>query len=447
GVERPEYFLAVVGGELTGQAKGSSLQSLKSPANKLRPLWPGAAQRLERTGGQAWHVHGSEWQLQLLPHARALEPAPVRVFSMEQSVAVVDGRRWMHEARCWLRHEAHADLKIDFPAAAHIITATVDDVEVTPHAKSEIRNPKRMWLPLPGRSGSRCIRLRWLYDSPEPLDHPNLTPPEVVDAVQGTTLWTVRVPAGWEVAHDSATTRLGAGAAREAALALSRAETQLHICQDLTKQRRDSVASATLAACQQRFALYCRHARNALDLGADRGDVRGPQGQSLTEWLETLQEKNRSLKSDIGKPKSEISSHAPNFGLAIPEMEGVGGTAMSWRSSPGSEPLVLKLTSRESQRTRQALALSGQWLGGLVVVWILSFLPFLLARSRLFWPEQIGVLGAIGWHVAGLTSVVLLLLLVAVCGRVFLLARGLSVLLRKRRNPPSTMTPGSGAIT
>ena len=120
---------------------------------------------------------------------------------------------------------------------------------------------------------------------------------------------------------------------------------------------------------------------------------------------------------------------------------------MSWRSSPDAESLVLQLTSRESQRTRQALAASGQWLGGLIVVWILSFLPFLPARLRLFWPEQIGVLGAIGWHVAGLTSVVLLLFFAAACGRAFLLARGLRTLFRKRRNQASTMTPGSGAIT
>ncbi len=91
GVERPEYYLAVAGGELTGQARGS-LQSLQSPATKLQPFWPGAAQRLERTGGQAWRVRGSEWQLQLRPHMRTLEPEPVHVFLLEQSSAVVDGR-------------------------------------------------------------------------------------------------------------------------------------------------------------------------------------------------------------------------------------------------------------------------------------------------------------------------------------------------------------------
>ena len=447
GVERRDYYLAVAGGELTGQAKGPSLQSLQSPAKKLRPIWPAAAQRLERSGGQAWRVLGSEWQLQLLPQARIAEPAPARVFLLEQSAAVVDGRRWMHEARCWVYHEAHADLHIDFPAPAHIVTATVDDVEATPRAKSETGDPKRVWLPLPGRSGTRCIRLRWLYDPPEPLDRPRLAPPAVADAIQGTSLTTVMVPPGWEIAHSSATTRLGAGATRQAALALYRADAQLQISQELIRQQRDSAAPEALAASQQRFAHYCRHAQDALDLGADRGDMTGPQGQDLAGWLQTLKGKNRSLKSEIRNSKTEASSPDSDFGFRISDFGQLGGTPMSWRLSPEGEPLDLRLTSRESQRTRQALAASGQWLGGLVVVWILSLLPFLLARLRLFWPEQIAVLAAVGWHLAGLTSVVLLLLVAAVCGRVFLVMRSLRELFRKRRNQPSTMTPGNKALS
>ncbi len=150
----------------------------------------------------------------------------------------------MHEVHCWLRHEAHADLHLDFPASAHIVTATVDDVEVTPHAQSRSRTQKRVWLPLPGRPGIRCIRLRWLYDPSESLHHPNLTLPKVADAVPGTILWTVLVPAGWNVAHSGPPTRLGTGAAREAALALQRAEAQYQISEELTRQRRPSVVPA-----------------------------------------------------------------------------------------------------------------------------------------------------------------------------------------------------------
>jgi hypothetical protein len=469
GVERAEYYLAVAGGELTGTTgnreqgrgnrKGPAVPSSLLPVSykELQRFWPGAAQRLERTGGQAWRVQNSEWQLQLLPHARTLEPAPIRVFLLEQSAAVVDGRRWLHEARCWLAADrgdagptANADLNIDFSAPVRVFAAAIDGIEATPLQPG----PSRVWLPLPGRPGVRCIRLRWMYDAPEPLDRPNLTPPEIADAVKGTTLWTVMIPAGWEVARSSPATRLGTGPTREAALALARAEAQLHISQDLVKQHRDNVVSAALTASQQRFLRYRRHARHALDLGADRSGVVGPEGQTLAGWLESLQAQNRSLQSERGEDKetrrqgdkekaSEVAfSLSPCLLVSLSEQ---GGTPLSWLALPGSEPFVLQLTSRESQRIRQAFAASGQWLGGLVIVGILSFLPLLLAL-RLFWPEQIALLGILGWHMAGLTLVVLLLLLAAACGRVFLLARGLSGLVRKRPNQPSTMTPGSGMI-
>jgi hypothetical protein len=49
--------------------------------------------------------------------------------------------------------------------------------------------------------------------------------------------------------------------------------------------------------------------------------------------------------------------------------------------------------------------------------------------------------------VAGLTSVVLVLLLVAMCSRAFLLSRSLRGFVRRRRKQVSTMTPSSGVIS
>ena len=116
----------------------------------------------------------------------------MRVFLLEQSAAVVDGQHWMHEARCWLRHEAHSDLNVDFPAPVRVVAAAIDGVEATPLQPGS----SRLWLPLPGRAGVRCVRLRWLYEKAEPLDRPKLAPPRVVNAIEGPTLWTVLVPAG-----------------------------------------------------------------------------------------------------------------------------------------------------------------------------------------------------------------------------------------------------------
>ncbi|HTU92520.1 MAG TPA: hypothetical protein VMF69_20735 [Gemmataceae bacterium] len=465
GVERAEYLLVVAGNDLTGQAEGS-LQALNSPSQALQPAWPSAAQRLERSGGQAWRIDGSEWQLRLLPRAQALQPTPVRVYLLEQWAAMVDGRRWMHEVRCWLRHEAHTDLAFAFPVPIRVLATAVDGVEMTP--LSEIRNPrsdsdnsisdfgfrisdfkKRIWLSLSGRPGVRCIRLRWLYDQPEPLDRPNLTPPHLPGAVKGPTVWTVMVPPGWQAALTGTTG--WQGATREAALALWRSDVQLLIRQDLAKESRDSVVSATSAAAQQRFALYCRHVRLALDLGADGSSAVGPRGQILRSWFAYLQIKDHSLNSENhSAANAAASSDLPGEAALAAELPGIadsGGTPLSWQTLPESEPLTLQLTLRENQRNRQALAASGQWLGVLLIAWILSALPFLWTRLRLFWPEQLALFGMFGWHRAGLTSIVLGLLLLAACGRVFLLIRGLRNLLRKRRQQSSAMTAGNGVVS
>jgi hypothetical protein len=439
-VERAEYFVAVAGGELTGQAKGP-LQSLKSPQQILQRVWPAAAQRIERDG-QAWRIISSEWQLRLLPHAGILEPVPIRVYLLEQTAAVVDGRRWVHEARCWLRHESHADLNLDFPAPARVLAASVDGVEVTTLQASSAR----VWLPLPGRPGVRCVRLRWLYDPPETVDHPNLASPPLVDAVMGPTLWTVMLPPGWGVGVSSAglpaetPTHLGAGAAGEAALALLRADAQLRISQDLLKRPKDSGVSAALAIAQERFDLYTLHASHALVLGANRAGLAGPQGQNLASWLEDLQAKNHALNGKPRNATSETSSSDLALDSQHSDIERRSGTPMSWHALPGAGPLKLQLTSLESQRTRQALAASGEWLGFLALVWMLVSVPFLQARLRHFWPEQIALLGVLGWHLAGLTAIVGALLLIAMCGRIVLLFRALRTLVLKRRLQPSTMT-------
>jgi hypothetical protein len=433
GVEKVEYFLAVVGDALAAQARGS-LQAMKSPRPQLESSWPDETKHLEHSAGLVWLVRGSEWQLHLLPQRRSLESAPLRVFLLEQSATVLDGRCWMHEARCWLRHEAHADLNLDFPAAARILAATVDGVEVTPFALGAAR----VWLPLPGQSGVRCVRFRWLYDRPEPLDRPNLTPPHVLDAIEGPTLWTVRIPAGWDATGGAPASRLGVGGPRVAALALYCAEAQFHICQDLAEQKRDRDVSAALTAAQQRCEQYCRQARLALAQTDNLPNVKGPKGQTPTDWLAELTAANRALADGNGDNIREAS---------VPfSAPAAGGVPMSWQAQAGGDPPRLQLMSRAERRTRQALAASVEWGAGSLVVWLLSLVPFLRRRLRLLWPEQVALLGLLGWHLAGPTTIVMVLFATAVCGRLFLLVRGLRALLNRRRPQVSTMNAGSGMI-
>jgi hypothetical protein len=434
-VERADYFVAVAGSELTGEAKGS-LESGQTIQQTLRSIWPSAAQRVEQSGGQTWRIAGSEWQMRLLPKARTLEPTPIRVYLLEHSAAVVDGKRWLHEARCWLSHEAHADLNLVFPTPVRVLSASVDTALVTPLQAGSAR----VWIPLPGRPGVRFVRLRWFNDPPEPLDRPKLIPPQLADAVKGPILGTVIVPAGWQIAGNPPPGLWSAGPTREAALALWHAEAQWRISQDLVKQRREREVVTSLAAAQRSFNLYCRHARHALDLGADQNAVAGPQGQNLAGWLEDMQARNRSLKIPDRNAQTETSSSASTLGLRILDSDTGGGMPISWQALPNAEPLKLTLISHKSQEFRHSLIATGQWLGCLVVVWLLAFLPILPVRLRLLWPEQIALLGLLGWHLSGLTSIVVALLLIAGCGRIVLLIRGLRTLLRQQRRQPSTMS-------
>ncbi len=465
GVESVQSFVAVTG-DLSAQASGT-LQAL-SPSNKeLASSWPGETQRLERAAGQAWRVTGSEWHVRLLPRARTEDATPSLVFLTEQGAVALDGRRWLHEGYWWLRHEAYADLNLDFPAPARVLAASVDGVEVTTLQSA----PARAWLPMPGRSGVRCLRLRWIYDPSEPLDRPNLIPPRVADAVQGPTLWSVRVPAGWDAGSAAPAARLGSGAPCKAALSLYRADAQLRIAQALAKQAR-APDSETVASVRRRFELYCLQAQNAFAQGGRNENLKGPSGQSPIEWMADLQAAGRALGKDERVKKGEAEkgtkknedtkssgereketndrrfsllipdSSSPPLSESIPES---GGIVVSWYGRPGSEPPRLRLTSQVNRYKRQALAASGEWIGGLVVVWILSLMPFVRARLPLFWPEQIALLGLLGLHLAGTTSIVLGLFVLAIGGRLFLMARGVHGWLRGPRHQPSTMNAvGSG---
>jgi hypothetical protein len=465
GVEHADYFLAVLGGELTGQAKGS-LQSLKAESQGTIAEITGAKfgallTALVKKGGQVWRISDSEWQVRLLPQTPQLQPTPIRIYLLEQSAAVVGDRRWLHEARFWLRHDGQASVTVDFAEPARVLAASVDALEAKPRAetrslKSELDNRimdygfrisdlnNRVWLPLPGQPGVRCVRLRWMYDSPEPLDRPNLTPPQLSGAVPGPVLWTLIVPLGWQASLEGVSGRQGTS--RETERALWRADAQLRIRQDLARERQESVASADLAA-QQRFDLYCRLARRALDQYPDVGDSVGPQGQSLADWLEDLQAKNRILKTDVRNPQSETPVSDSDVGMRMSDFEVVGGIPVFWQTLPDAKPWKLQLTPEERHQIRQALIASVEWLGALAVVWILSLLPFLRRRLHLFWPEQIALLGILGWHWAGLTSIVLGLLFMAACSRVFLLIRGLRTFVREQRRQPSTMTAGNGVVS
>jgi hypothetical protein len=406
-----ERWLAVAGPDLGAEA-AFGLTEVKDYDKALAP-WPGPRDRLRHVGGRVWKA-SADGTLRLVARDRGGEAAPIRVLLAERSAAVADNQRWLHEADYWLRHEAHTDLNWTLPAAARVVAVSLDGVD-SPPLQPE---PTRLWLPLPGVAGVRRVRLRWVYDPPEPLDRPNLEPPKLDGAEDGSCLWTVNVPPGYSA--DRPTSGLKPALARAAALDLRRADAQLQISRRLVEQAPGNLlpVAAPLRAAQRRFAELCRRGEGTLDAAGEAPGETGPGGLSLREWLQQLRTQNRDLAQRGGFDDVRADAERP----AAPE-ESSGslprrGVPLYGVTEPDAPAPRLQLTAEAVRRERAAWLASAPWVGGVLLVWVLSFFPPLLAWGRRFVPEQFAAAGGVAWLLGGPAVVVLFLLLVAVLARV-----------------------------
>jgi hypothetical protein len=361
-----------------------------------------------RPGTKAWKVRGEDWSARLSPRRRE-RSEPVQVLLREVKSTVPDGRRWLHEARFWLRHEEAAELSVRWPAGVEILGVEVDGSPV-PAREAE---SGRSWLSISGPGGIREVVFRYRHlplPGSETLDRPDLIPPRLEGARQGPAVWTVEVPAGWEIAGSGGARFLGAGTTRRAVLELHRAEVALAICRELGSQRGNGPARAEAEA---RFTHSSRLAELALEAGAE--------GPALPAWLARLRKEHSALSpaaenGEIGRRTDE------------PVTEGllpVSGTPWSWENDGESRPPMVRLVAAAQRETRQALAFSGQWLVLLLAVWTVALSRVLRTLFRWLWPELLALVGIVGWCQVGPTLSVLVLMALAVAGRLVLVARGL----------------------
>jgi hypothetical protein len=380
-------------------------------------------------GPRIWNRTGEEWGLRIMPR-EGPRGAPVQVLLAEHLVSVPDNRRWLHEAVFWLRHEAPAELRLSWPAEVEVTGVVIDEGPVSVLQPE----PTRLWLPLSGAGGFRHVRISWRSTADEPLHHPNLTLPRLAGTESGPTVWTVDVPPGWQVS--SAVGRdLGLGADRRAAVELYRAAAQLAISQDLVRRRADESA---LMAAQKRFVRECWLAERALQSGANSTRRIGPQGTNVGEWLRQLRKQNEVLLREhrVEEAAGSVSPGGVDVssGARVPR-----GTARSWLAE-GDGPPAVTLTPVAQREVRQSLRFSGQWLLLLLGVWAISLSGVLRVLLRWLWPEEVALLGVLGWQVAGPTLVVLFLLALGVAGRVLLVGRGVRALLSRPSRPaPSSV--------
>jgi len=147
---------------------------------------------------------------------------------------------------------------------------------------------------------------------------------------------------------------------------------------------------------QQQLAWHCRQAE--LNLSADAlgggSAVLGPEGQKLPDWLGRLQEKNRQLARECGFDDLRAEAfELARARLGPPRPLGLNpgplffsltdrGTPYQGVARADASPPRLELQALASRQRGEALTVSGEWLGLLGLLWLLSLVPFLLAWAR-----------------------------------------------------------------
>jgi hypothetical protein len=367
-----ERWLAVAGPDLGVE----SVFGLTMP-----PLakWPDELKHWRRNGGQVWQATASDGTLRLVPRDHNTDATPVHVLFREHTLAVADNQHWLHEAVYWLRHEAHTDLNLTLPAAARVVAVSLDGVE-TPPLQPE---PARLWLPLPGRPGVCCVRLLWLYDSPEPLDRPNLEPPKLDGAEEGTCLWTVHVPPSFEVAAMASDLKPGLG--RAAWADLQRAEALVQITRQLLEASSSNGSSPAVKAAQQRFAELSRQVERTLAAAGGAPGETGPDGVALSDWLQQLRAQNHELAQQFRFEEAEEEGEKGRKGdrekggwnlpfSPSPVLPTNGMPLYGWTEANAPGP-ALQLTSETVRRHRTAWLTSMGWLAGVVLMGGFAFFP------------------------------------------------------------------------
>jgi hypothetical protein len=458
-----ERWLGLSGPEM-GAENPHGLAALADPAWGMRLHSPEARQAAGRLR-RAWRIQAEPWQLRLRPRPPA-DSARVRWFLAEQSAALADGRRWVHEAAYWFFGENAADLRLELPEGASVLAVSIDGVSEIPHHTG----PGQLWLSLPGGAGARQLRVRWMYPQDrETLERPNLTQPRLHDGnapvPEIPVLLTVHVPPGYQalvkdapVEGDPALVRIGQD--------LERAGAQLRLSALLAARVGSPPAGADafqLQATQERFYWYCRQAAYRLALASRTIAA----GDALYQRLKTrhgklLQENARLLKS---RPLEKIRvqaernsrTQAPGSGSYPGQAERepgawvresflpVSGRPIYWQLEAAAGAPALRLRATQGDRTRQAWVASSLILAVLLSGWILSLFPQLLAGLQMVWPEQFLLLGWLLWEAVGLPWAGIALMALGAGARLFLFT--LWGLGRFHPTAPATAPPGQASTS
>jgi hypothetical protein len=460
GAGAPERWLAVAGPDwVVEELRG--LLSLPDLAEPLK-LWTTALNHLRRVGGSAWKVTADDWKLRLGVRAAPVEAPSVQVFLDEQAAALSDGRRWLHQAAYWLRHRPGTDLNVQLPVGARLVQVSLDGNEVVPLQPQ----PGSVWLPLTGGSGIRRVRLSWIYDADrERFDQPNLARPWLEDVAyagaseKAAPLWTVQVPPGYHLVPSDK----GAVPDDAAGQDLRHAAAHLHLSRLLAEQATGQIDAAVgqqLLAAQEDFYRSCRYAEYRLAF-VETLEEKGYADADLAGRLRQLQADNQQLaqRYRFESLRSQAENRASRLYPRMPPPSGEKtdrdllveasgdllveeGIPTYWQAGAGMGVPHLRLVAVGVQQTQKALGLSGLLVILVLLAWIVSYFPRIVAWVQAFWPEEMVFLGCLGWLWLGHLAFPVLCVVGIVARLIYLGRWGLAFL---HKPTPATPSTGSGS--
>jgi hypothetical protein len=215
----------------------------------------------------------------------------------------------------------------------------------------------------------------------------------------------------------------------------------------------DSSIVAALTGAQQRFYRACHFA----DLGS-RGDedtgarliILREQNQQLAHQRgfemmradaerqarlyrlatdEPIARDNLTPGAGTSPPTFSVRSD-PGWGDSLPAR----GVPLYWQSSKGGLVPRLSLVPVRAKEVGRTWSASVLLLVLLASAWVLAQFPGLRSGVRVFWPEQVALLGCLLWQTFGPSLLVVFLVLLGICARLVQLVQ---ILLRRfRRTAP-----------
>ncbi len=250
------------------------------------------------------------------------------------------------------------------------------------------------------------MQLRWTFKADkETLDRPVLEQAQLEGVRESPILWTVHVPTGYRLSMEGRGGTLAPLPATGAGQELRRAAVQLRLLELLGQRARDggdTSAAGQIWTAQQRFETFCRQAEHQLALPAGGVAEAGPDGQPPAQWLQALRERYRVLARtlDLDKIRTEAThgrtaTQTPSAAAAGMEIA-ASGLPRYWQGAAGASVPRLHLTPTQSRQARQSWLLSG----GLVLLLLASWGLAQVAKVKA-WPEQLALLGCLGWLVFG----------------------------------------------